>query len=507
VAGIEFKSRTVPVGLKAFNGGLNSKDNPLFLQDNEASDLQNVDFDVSGAFKKRNGYATLNSSAFNSGTSCTSLHFYETASSDFLIGTFGNKVAKMDDFDGTWDDITDSLTITADKDNQFKWVTFNGKAYGSNGVNLPIKWAGTGNASLWTVLTDMTVVKQIAHFQNYMFLANVTVSSTVRPTRIYWSTLRNAEEYDAADFAEIGLEDGQEITGLYALGDRLVIFKERSIYLGLFTGDADIPFVFKKTQSSVGAISGLSIQEFSNGLIFLSQDGLYFFDGISSVKLSDKISATILGFSKGRFSKAVSGFQREVNRYWISFTSSGQTDHDRIITFDTLNGAFSIYTGISANAITTLKVNGEERIYFGDYDGFAYRADFGTSDNPLGVKTAIDAFYKTKWFDFGDPMNQKGIPNITIYYNYSATTLNFIYSYDLEDGDQFTQTFSLEAPGAKWDQFNWDEAQWGASGGKPERRDLTGRGRLVRFKFANSVADEEFQINAMGLNVHLETDN
>jgi hypothetical protein len=505
VAGIDYKSSTAPVSLRAFNGGLNSKDNPLFLNDNEASDLQNIDFDVSGDLKKRNGYTTLNGSAFNSGATCTSLHFYESASVDLFVGTFGNKVATMDDLDGTWDDATSGLTITAGDNNLFTWRTFNGKAYGTNNVDPPIKVTAATTASLWTSVTGLTDAKWIETFENYMFMANVLVSSNRKITRLYWSALNDAETWDAADFVEIGLDDGQEITGLQRLGDRLVIFKERSIYIGLFTGDADIPFVFKDTQSSVGAISGYSIQEVSNGLVFLAQDGLYFFDGITSTKISDRVSTTIQGFVKNRYMVTSSGFQRESNRYWLSFTASGGSTNNRVLTWDSVNNAFSVYKGHAANAFAVFSVSGEERIYFGDYGGFAYRGDTGTSDNPLASATAIDAYYYTKWFDFGDTMNQKATPNVTLYYEYSAATLNFVYSYDLDTGDQNTQTFPMSAPGSMWDQANWDEAEWGAAGGSFIRRDLDGRGRVMRFKFANSAVDEEFQINGMGLNAHLET--
>ena len=37
------------------------------------------------------------------------------------------------------------------------------------------------------------------------------------------------------------------------------------------------------------------------------------------------------------------------------------------------------------------------------------------------------------------------------------------------------------------------------------RRDLTGRGRVVRFKFANNVLNEGFQIDGLGQMPHLET--
>ena len=43
------------------------------------------------------------------------------------------------------------------------------------------------------------------------------------------------------------------------------------------------------------------------------------------------------------------------------------------------------------------------------------------------------------------------------------------------------------------------------AGGQSVRRDLTGRGRVVRFKFANNTMDEQFRIDGLGTLAHLET--
>ena len=46
---------------------------------------------------------------------------------------------------------------------------------------------------------------------------------------------------------------------------------------------------------------------------------------------------------------------------------------------------------------------------------------------------------------------------------------------------------------------------YAGSGGRVQRKDLTSRGYVVRFKFANNVLDEEFRIDSMGVLPHLET--
>jgi hypothetical protein len=450
-----------------------------------------VDFNRFGAVVKRSGYSQVNTSAFNSGATWTSLHWFETsAGNDYLIGTCGNKF-------GTWvagapsgspTDSTGSLTITAGNNNLFRWVTFKDTAFGVNGVDAPIKWTGSGSGALMTAVTGTDYAKFIESWQNYVFLGYISISGTLHPTRLYWSNLNNPELWTATDFNEIGFKDGQDITGLQHMGDRLVVFKEKSIWIVFYTGDTNTPFLFQPTLSPVGAISGSSIQRTENGLIFQAQDGVYLFDGVSSNKLSEQVTTTITGFEKSRFPSGVSAYQYEKNRYWLSYTTSGGSTHNRILTYDTFNKAFSVYVGLAANAYAIVRVSGDERIYFGDYSGFVYRADNGTSDNPSGTATAINAYWKSKWFDLGDLVNQKGIPNLILYYENQAATLSFSYAYDLSTTDTATITKVVSA----------------GSGGTFNRFDLDGRGRVMRWSVTNNVLDESFQLDGFAVPAYLE---
>ena len=589
----DYTSKSVPFGLISLSGGLNSNSSGLALQDNETPDCLNVDFDIFGSSVKRNGYAVLNTTAFNGGAVWNSLYWFELSSGvDKLIGTCGNKIGKMDDLDGTWDDITESgavaftgtglddaesggtytgnghieykvvidgegtpdtfewfkdgvseaagvaitgaaqtldngltiefaattghtsgdqwvfyppTTITAGNNNFMRWRTFLDTAIGTNNVNRLVKWTGTGNARLLTTVTGLTKSKFLEIFNAYTILANVTVSATAHPSRVYWSTINTIETWDSADFADIARNDGTEITGLKVLGDKLVIFKERSVWIGLFTGDADIPFQFIKTPSHVGCISGDSIQEISNGLKFLASDGFYYFDGANSTKMSDKVSTTLELFAKGRLEHVQSAFQKVKNRYWAAFTLSGKSENERCMTFDSINLAYSIYSGHNANCFAIVNTAGEERIYFGDYKGYVYRADSGTSDNPEKVQTAIDSYYYTKWFSFNDLVDVKGIPCVYIYHQLTNSTLRFSYSYDFENADTYSQSFSLATSSAVYGSAQYDIDVYAASGGSFKRRDLTGRGRLVRLKFANNIIGQTFQIDGIGILGHLET--
>ena len=506
MAGVDYTSQSVSVPFRSNGGGLNSAASPTALQDNESSGLQNIDLDKFGAFKKRNGYTALNTSAFNSGAAWNGLHFLELSSNvDYLIGTCGNKLAKMDALDGTWDDITGALTITAGNDNHVSWATHLDTALGSNNVDVPFQWTGAGDGSAMTVPASLTRAKYINIFSNYTTLANVTVGGTDHKSRVYWSSIDSISTWSASDLRDLGKNDGQEITGSKSLGESWVVFKERSIYIGSFTGDSDIPFLFKKSRSSVGAVSGYDIEEVENGLIFWSQDGKYFFDGNNSFKISDKIQPTFDGMNSNRLKDIVAIYYHLKNRYIASLTLSGASTHNRNITWNSDLNAYSVYKGINANCFARVYASGQERIYFGDYSGYVYRMDTGTDDYPANSVTAIDGYYYSKWFDYGDLISKKATPEVKFYHQITDCSLTFAYSYNFESSDQYSQIVDLAGGSAVYDTAVYDTDTYANEGGAVKRRDLTGRGEVVRFKFANSQSGETFTIDAFAALPHAET--
>ena len=507
----EYTTPTVSFNDLNLGGGLNSTGGALSLRDNESPDLQNVDFNKFGSAVKRNGYAALNTSAITNSPNSDGLHWFEYDSSGTLtrklINVADGKLWKMDDLDGTWDDITGGLTITADNFCDFE--NWNNKVFITNNQDPPFEWDGSTAQTIQNTPTGLTDAKFVKQFNNYLFLANVLVSSTRHGSRIYWSDISDEGAWTDANFINVANDDGQEITGLKVLSDRLVIFKTRSIYTLFFTGDTDVPFVLPgggKTNSSVGCVAPYSIQEVQNGLVFLSSDGFYFFDGNNSVKISDKINTTLLGLNTSRFGSVVSVNQRDKNRYWCSLTSSGQTTNDRVLVWDYFNNAWSIYVGMAIAAATSVYVSGvSERVYWGDYAGFVYRADTGTDDFPLNVETAINAYYYTNWRPYGDLVNQKAIPQAIIYYQTSNSVLTFSYSYDFETGDTYSNTLDLSGGTDTYGSGLYDTATYASEGGAVARVDLTGRGRVVRYKFSNNTVGETFQIDGLGTLPYLET--
>ncbi len=373
-----------------------------------------------------------------------------------------------------------------------------------------VRTAGSGDANITftqeAANITLTKAKCITQYNNYIILGNVVVGGITEKSRILWCNIKDDLTWLATSFIDIAKNDGQQITKIIVLGDRLVVFKERSIYNVFFTGDADIPFTVQESGSNVGTIAQFSVQEIENGLVFLSFDGFYYYDANNSYKLSLQIQTTILGYNQTRFNQCHSMIQKNKNRYFCSFPSSSSTTNDTVVVWDWQLNAFSIYGGISASTMTTVYNTAiDERIYFGDYNGFVYRMDTGSDDYPLNVQTAINAYYYTNWKHYDDIVDQKGIPNIVLYYQTNNAVMTLAYSYDFENADTYSQTFSTATSTSVYGTAVYGTGTYAGIGGSQQRRDLDGRGRVIRFGFKNSNISETFQIDGLGSFVHLET--
>jgi hypothetical protein len=95
---------------------------------------------------------------------------------------------------------------------------------------------------------------------------------------------------------------------------------------------------------------------------------------------------------------------------------------------------------------------------------------------------------------------------VYLYYQYQDNTLTFAYSYDFEDGDQYSQSFNMASGGDTYGAGLYGTAVYAGSGGAVSRRDISGMGRVIRFKFATNALGARFQIDGIGGSVNIETE-
>ena len=496
-------------------GGLNDSFDEVTIDPSEASDLQNVFFPraVNGAIASRPGYSRINSTALSGTPILTGTFFFKLVSGTrYLVSiTTDDKVWKMDydgsGPDGTWDDITGSLSFNVAQDDQADFAVAQDSVVIEDGLSstAPYRWTGTGNAAALTADSDVPNASIVEYHVRHLCLAG----NDANPSRLYFSALDDITDYTSTDFIRVETDSGDGIIrGLKTGLDGLYIWKDSSIWRLSGTNRDD--FILERMVQGIGTLSNASISIVNDPrsnqqiFVFVTQNGdIAAYDGGVNVSiLSRKINAS--------FPNAIN-FNRidEVQAttydfmYMVSASSSGNATHNRIYIFDFIHNAWTRFSGMAANTLTTFEnSNGQELLMFGDYSGFANQWNVNnttTFNDPSS--TAIDAYYVTGWFPFKDSGLEKNLRILRVWANQEGTSrlLDVQVRKDFEDTGKSTSV-SLAGSGAVWDSAIYDTSVYGdltvVIGRVEPHRGLSGN--LYQVRLDNGArASERFRIRKL----------
>jgi len=210
------------------------------------------------------------------------------------------------------------------------------------------------------------------------------------PNRLRFSKQFSVGEWPALNFIDINPDDGDMISGMVSFFDQLPIFKRESIYV--LSGNDETDFVIQRAQSDVrvGAISNRSIKVIDNRVAFLSERGIYAYDGIRTQYISQNLEAI---FDKAnvnqarRFNWAQEGITVAINYkngsrtwYWLQIPTGSSQQNDLSLVFDYTLGNWTIFDGIVAHSMAIVEESNEPRLYTGDYNGFLWKQDNTNND-------------------------------------------------------------------------------------------------------------------------------
>lgn len=477
-------------------GGLNNGFSPADIADNEASDLQNVVFTIGGNWKTRSGYEKLNSTAVGANVICTGLSYYTKVNgSKYLVALFDNDTIQKMDYsvgggpDGTWDDITGTLTFSITGNNLASMATAIDTLVIEDGLNTtpPYKYTGTGNCAL--LGGSPANATMFAFHKNMGFLAGNDSS----PSTLYFSDIGDIENWSTGLSGNVSLDtdDGTVIRAIISGFDALYIWKDYSIWR--LSGDDKDNFSLQRMVSGVGCRSPNSISKIGNNFMFISSDGdIYLYDGSITLKLiSSKIEGTIDNANFSRFQYAsTTEYDKD---FYISIASIGSSTNNIILYFDSYNLAWSKFSGINANAIATVDNGlGERMIVFGDYSGYVYKYPSGTND----AGTAISSYYTTKQYRFPDITPLKDFRLLRLLANQKGD-----YNITAEIRKDFETTGTAELINLLGTSSTWGTAIYGADvyGGQNliiGRIEIYGKdaANFLQVKFSNSNLDEPIEV-------------
>lgn len=483
------------IDINDFSGGMNTRDGAGVIADNELQSCNNC-YLLAKGIAKRNGYERYNSSAriatTSQGTGIINAPF--TGGSQ-VVATAGTAITKKGT--GAWTDITDDVTITANK--PFLFDMINNVLVGVNGTDSLLYYTGSGNADAIASANMPTAPTAVAEYHGRLFLS--------QGRRLYWSNyLGDWQIFHPDDY-----EDFEEnITGLHVLGEmndaRLIVTTRNSVHSCLFdpsltaTVGGRAIFQFDTISNKNGCISPYSMQEClsDDGQLFLvwaDRDGLKALLDNAIIKLTDKIQPTWDALNISVLDESI-GLYYTPKKWYVFVCSNGSsTDHNSVIIYDLRHMAVS---GVFDWGISSLGIipdsDDVDRIVGSDYTGYWNTYDKTYNDNG----ETIGAYFETKSYDNQQPWFDKTFRSIGIQHNYlGAYTFNISIFYDYSEGSYET-SYTAQSAGVVLGEFLLGtDRLYGTGGLVIKSRELRGQARSAFVKISNYNIGESFQINKL----------
>ncbi|KIL38300.1 hypothetical protein SD70_27175 [Gordoniibacillus kamchatkensis] len=469
---------------RVFSGfaGLNNKYSNEEIADNESPDLLNVDFDVRGAIIKRKGF-TL---AKNFGTAQINsiIPFYKTDGTRVFIVAFGTSLVQYDPVAQTTTTITTTL-----HGNGLRFTgaidTVHNVLYLVNGDTTDglMSWDGT---TFTKAIAGAPNGKYIEFYKNRMYICG----DPANPNRLYMSDLGTPTSWPALNFTDI--DDGLGgITGIKQFGDSQVIFKEMGVFI-LKGSDPSNYVVVTTFAGQHGAISHYSIVRIPNGLMYLSRDGIYLFDGKHFTLMSDKIQGSVYAWNQQYLGSAVA-FEYD-HKYMISVPEGvGQTTNNRTYVYSYL---YKYWTRFDIPMQANCIFNGTTTLptpYFSDTAGNVMQAFTGDNDNGA----AINSYFLTKNYDFGTSAHYKTFKKIVFEALANPGKYNIALTF-IQDFGKNSKNIQMPISYGTltiWGQFTWGQAKWGGVGEVAQLSTIMpGQAKYIQFRIDGNGKDQPYTL-------------
>jgi len=299
------------------------------------------------------------------------------------------------------------------------------------------------------------------------------------PSRISWSGGgSNIDKFNwryGGGYVDIDKDAGDAVKGLIEFQDKIIVFKERSIWeVTLSTsGSLVIPSV-KMIVRGVGAVSHKTIRHVENDVFFLSRKGVFtlgneanFLNVLRTNELSARVRPIFSLLSNTQLDKACAIYHN--NKYRLAFPMGSSDVNTKEIVYDRERLAWmgpNTYPAVPGVYAIYYDGSGKENLVWGDStDNFVTEySDAYANDKGVKIQTTL----LTKKTAFNNPFKFKMVRNI--YSNWRNIFGSPFVNIILETregavGSAGTFTISASNAGVGWGFDNFGTNRFGTSAG------------------------------------------
>ena len=107
--------------------------------------------------------------------------------------------------------------------------------------------------------------------------------------QIRYSEINKFSTFPPFNFIDIGVNDGEEFVKLEAFADRLLAFKEKTLYIINIGGGSDTQWFLESEHKNMGVLFHAAVVKTDFGVAWANPNGLFFYDGSQVRNLQTKI--------------------------------------------------------------------------------------------------------------------------------------------------------------------------------------------------------------------------
>jgi hypothetical protein len=127
------------------------------------------------------------------------------------------------------------------------------------------------------------------------FIASVKTKSEVtglsihNADRIMYSEINKFDTFVPTNFIDIGINDGESFIKLESFADRLLAFKEKTLYIINIGSGSDTQWFLESEHKNLGVEFNAAVVKTGAGVCWVNKNGLYLYDGSKITNLQTKI--------------------------------------------------------------------------------------------------------------------------------------------------------------------------------------------------------------------------
>jgi len=271
------------------------------------------------------------------------------------------------------------------------------------------------------------------------WIGNVKKNGEVLDDRIYYSPVNRFATFPDSYYLDIGISDGDSITALHSLGNRLLAFKQKKLYVINVSSTSDAGWYLEAEYDGMGCIFQNSVAKTPFGISWVNRNGVYLFDGQSMPKeltasLDDNLWQAGQELSDVLLKPSISYEPKYKQLYVLQdsamTSNSGVDTEDKVFCFDFATQGWTTRACVGSADVSNF-VESFDGVYFfkhSDDKIHSLTNDYGTESVEL----------ITKDIDFGNPGLVKKIRKVYVAARDAAANTTLTLAYALDGSTSYT---------------------------------------------------------------------